>query len=217
MKNSFLRFFTGKMEKSVYVATVSVVVCLATVVGSVAIAHSQNKKIDTALESLAQAESTAETVTESVAESVSVSDKETNESNGDKALQYLAEYNKLTSEYEKKKAELEKQIYDVQKREVILQSAGEEPPISMEYPGSTNVADYPKYKADFDKSISENHSVWVERSRLYEEAYQYQSRIAETEYASEKAKVDDAKRKLTALDAQYEKDVATLKAKYGIE
>ncbi len=221
MKEKFLQFFTGQMSKSIYISVAAAVVCGAVVITSVVVVHNNNQKIDAVLESLSASESMTESVTETAAESVSCTDNTdvkvlNGEPADDKELQYLVEYEKLTAEYEKKKAELEKQIYDVQKRKVVLQSAGEEPPVSMEYPGSTDIADYSKYKAEFDNSISEEHSIWVERSKLYNEAYQYQSKIAEAEYASEQAQVNDAKRKLNELNAQYEKDVAALKARYGI-
>lgn len=73
MKEKFLQFFMGKMGKSVYIAAASAVVCVATVAGSTVAVHNHNQKIDTALESLEQAESITETVTESAAESVSAS------------------------------------------------------------------------------------------------------------------------------------------------
>lgn len=186
MKNSFLRFFTGKMEKSVYVATVSVVVCLATVVGSVAIAHSQNKKIDTALESLAQAESTAET--ESVTESVS----ETDASN-DKALQYISEYNKLTAEYKKKRAELSKEelaepLYTKSKESVEMEKLDQ----GMSDEG------YQQKKEELERKNAE-----------YEARYK-------AECSSIAAVNEQVDKKIKQLDEQYEKDIAALKEKYGI-
>lgn len=191
MKEKFLQFFMGKMEKSVYVAAVSIIVCLATVVGSATITHNHNKKIDTALESLAQAKSTAETVSESAAENVSVSDKETNEPNGDKALQYLAEYEKLTTEYEKKRAEMEKDFLDV---------PNDCPPDEIRIKRKPDISDE-EFQREVEKANKENESRKVE----------YEARCVSV--ATVNAQIE---KRIEQLDNQYKQDVATLKAKYGI-
>lgn len=214
MKDKFLRFFMGKMEKSVYIAAVSVIVCLATVIGSAAIAHNHNKKIDAALESLAQAESTAETASESASESVLVSDNETttpqaqnanNEPAGDKALQYLTEYNKLTAEYEKKKAELEKQAnITISGKNYAL--SPEPRPLPLR-----NFDTEEEYQQHL-KKIEEEHKLWEVESQKVESQKSEDQRKAD----EAKSKANEARQKIIDLDEQYNNDVAKLKQKYGI-
>lgn len=217
MKEKFLQFFTGKMGKSVYIAAVSVIVCLATVIGSAAISHSHNKKIDTVLESLAQAESTAETVTESASESVSVLDKETNESNGDKALQYLAEYNKLTAEYEKKKAELEKKAVIPEEPDYILiksKPVDKSSLVDSAYPElyMRDRAEYERLVAQYKAEYEQDLKKWEEQSRTDEQINEQYKK----EYEQKISTAEAAKKEIENLDAQYKKDIATLKSKYGI-
>ena len=133
MKEKLLQFFTGKMSKTIYISIASAVVCGAVVITSTVIVHNNNQKIDSVLESLTATESVAELSSENAIESVSdtgntdsgAQAKAPNgEPTGDKALQYLAEYNTLTKEYEKNRTELEKQIYEVPKKGVKQQSYG---------------------------------------------------------------------------------------------
>lgn len=113
---------------------------------------------------------------------------------GDKALQYLAEYDKLTEEYERKRAELEKELKYV-KEPVKPKAQGviRDPNISDE-----------EYQREKEKVEKENES----RMAVYE------SECASVEKANQHSK--EIEKQLDALDAQYEKDVAALKARYGI-
>lgn len=188
MKDSFLRFFMGKMEKSVYIAAVSVIVCLATVVGSTAIAHNHNKKIDAALENLTQVESINELY------SASVTEMENNEPFSDKALQYLAEFDKLTAEYNRERADLESQI-----KPLFLLEDEIGLPIEPIEQDSEEQIEWEKANAN---KISEIKSRNAEKQKQNETIEQSNA---------------DIRSKLSLLDAQYEKDVAALKAKYGIQ
>lgn len=184
MKEKFLQFFTGKMGKSVYIAAASAVVCVATVAGSTVAVHNHNQKIDAVLESLEQAESITETVTESAEESVSASGEVNTQQNangepaGDKALQYIAEYDKLTAEYQSKRAELEKAT-------VITTEA---------------------FTMSIDSNLTPEE---IESYQNEEEAYNMRLDDELTRRAN-------AKKELEELEKQYEKDIAALKARYGI-
>lgn len=203
MKEKFLQFFTGKMSKAVYISIASAVVCGAVVITSTVIIHNNNQKIDSVLESLSASESVAELSSESVTESVSdvgnadsdAQAKATNgEPAGDKAVQYLAEYDKLTAEYQSKKAELEKELKYV-KEPIIpaLQGAIKSPDISDE-----------EYLLESRKVEAEDES----RMAIYE------SECVSVKAVNQHTK--EVEKQITALDAQYEKDVAALKARYGI-
>ncbi len=221
MKEKFLQFFTGKMSKSIYISIAAAVVCGAVVITSVVVVHNNNQKIDAVLESLSASESMTETVTESASENVSASDNTesqpqakaaNDEPAGDKALQYLAEYDKLTAEYQAKRAELEKQVYIV---------AQYDSPILSQKPQRTI---YKKRPNDSEETVSIRQEKLDEDYERQLKAWETESQSivqasikAASEYLSEQAKVDEAQRKLDALDAQYEKDIASLKARYGIE
>lgn len=109
-------------EKATQIAITSLSACLVIGVSAGAIVQSNNKKLETALNELSNAltteitESSSETTTENTAESTTESTTvsttrstttTTTEPAGDRTIQYLAEYEKITREYEKKKAELE--------------------------------------------------------------------------------------------------------------
>ena len=226
MKEKFLQFFTGKMSKAVYISIASAVVCGAVVITSTVIIHNNNQKIDSVLESLSASESVAELSSESVTESVSDvgnadSDAQAKAANGepagDKALQYLAEYNKLTEEYEKKRAELAKQVYDVPRKKAKQLSTPQKPE-RWDWNGwdGDTAEDISRKQQEYDEKYERELKEWEKESQSIEQANKAEAAKVESEYASEKAKVDEAQRKLDALDAQYEKDVAALKARYGI-
>lgn len=225
MKEKFLQFFTGQMGKSIYISVAAAVVCGAVVITSVVVVHNNNQKIDAVLESLSASESVTESVTESATESVSDLGNEepqpqakvaNNEPAGDKALQYLAEYDRLTAEYERKKTELEQKA-----------SAPNEPNYIQTKPkpfDKSKVAaqdselymlDREKYdrliaqyKAEYEQELKE----WEEQSRADTQANEQYKK----EYEQKIATAESAKKEIEALDAQYEKDVAALKARYGI-
>lgn len=222
MKEKLLQFFTGKMSKSIYISIAAAVVCGAVVITSTVIVHNNNQKIDSVLESLAASES----VSESAAESVSDADNTdsgvqakapNDEPAGDKALQYLAEYDKLTAEYEAKRAELEKQIYDVPVKKAKQISTPQKPE-RWDWNGwyGDTAEDISRKQQEYDEKYERELKEWEKESQSIEQANKAEAAKVESEYASEKAKVDEAQRKLDALDAQYEKDVAALKARYGI-
>ncbi len=121
--NKLMEFLKAK---SLQIAITSVSVCLVVGVSAGAIIHSNNKKLETVLNELSNSsitesitESSSETTTESTTESstnVSTTVKKkitttttTTEPAGDRTIQYLAEYERITNEYEKKRAELEEQ------------------------------------------------------------------------------------------------------------
>ncbi len=226
MKEKLLQFFTGKMSKTIYISIVSAVVCGAVVITSTVIVHNNNQKIDSVLESLTATESVAELSSENAIESVSdtgntdsgAQAKAPNgEPTGDKALQYLAEYNTLTKEYEKNRTELEKQIYEVPKKGVKQQSYGVKPERQIYYGTPEESEDaIAKKQKEYDERYERELKEWEKESQIIEQANKAEAAKVENEYVSEKAKVAEAQRKLDALDAQYEKDVAALKARYGI-
>lgn len=196
MKDKFLQFFTGKMSKSIYISIAAAVVCGAVVITSTVIVHNNNQKIDSVLESLAASESVSESVAENVTESVLDADNtELNaqakapngEPAGDKALQYLAEYDKLTAEYNEKRAKI---LKDNQELLSILTTEC--------IPPRKVVLD------DSPESISRQAELDAE----------YESQKREWEEQEIQAKAIQSQ--ITTLDTQYEKDVANLKAKYGI-
>lgn len=221
MKEKFLQFFTGKMSKSIYISIAAAVVCGAVVITSTVIVHNNNQKIDSIQESLsALQENITESAPESVTESVSDADNtdsgvqakaQNGEPTGDKALQYLAEYDKLTAEYERKRAELAQEtLMTATKRKA---TAHPEPHSRARLQGGAGnyletEEEYNSYLAEFQKQ----HSQWEQESRQAE----IEESEAQRKADEEKARAAEAKRKLDALDAQYEKDVAALKARYGI-
>lgn len=193
MKEKFLQFFTGKMSKSVYIAIASAVVCGAVVITSTVIVHNNNQKIDSVLEGLSASENVSELSSESLTESISASENINTQQNangeptGDKALQYLAEYDKLTNEYQKKR---EKLLSDNQNLLSIL------------------TTDYHLQKAQVTGTASKDISLQAELDAEYE------SRKRELE--SQESKAQEVQKQIDALDSQYEKDVEALKTRYGI-
>lgn len=200
MKEKLLQFFTGKMGKAVYISIASAVVCGVVVITSTVIVHNNNKKIDSVLESLSASESVAELSSESVTESISDTDNTDSgaqakapngEPAGDKAVQYLAEYDKLTAEYQSKKSELEKELKSIKEPTVpALQGVIKSPNISDE-----------EYQLVSKKVEEEDES----RRAVYE-----------SECVSANQHRKEIEKQLKALDKQYEKDIAELKARYGI-
>lgn len=217
VKEKLLQFFTGKMSKSIYIAIASAVVCGAVVITSTVIVHNNNQKIDSVLEGLSTSENVSELSSESLTESISASDNINTQQNsnsepaGDKALQYLAEYDKLTAEYEAKRAELAQEtLMTATKRKV---TAHPEPHSRARLQGGAGnyletEEEYNSYLAEFQKQ----HSQWEQESRQAE----IEESEAQRKADEEKARTAEAQRRLDALDAQYQKDVAALKAKYGI-
>ena len=202
MKEKFLAFFTGKAGKAAYIIAASAAICAVAVVSTVVVVHNNNQKLNTALESLSAltSESESESVTEPSTEAgqtqaVSAQAANGSSDGGDKAIQYLAEYNRLTEEYEKKRAALEQQ---------------------------TSVPNWNKVYSD-DVAVTKLYWETDEEyeQRLSEVAAENESRknAYEAESASVAAvqeKANAAKSQLEKLEAQYQKDLAALKAKYGV-
>lgn len=217
MKEKLLQFFTGKMSKTIYISIASAVVCGAVVITSIVIVHNNNQKIDSMQESLsALQENITELSSESATESVSNmgdtdSDAQAKAPNGepagDKALQYLAEYDKLTKEYERKRAELAQETLMT----AIERQATLHPKPQLLSPDNgmfKTKEDYDVYLEEFQRRFSQ----WEQESQQAE----IEESEAQRKADEEKARASEAQRKLDALDAQYEKDVAALKAKYGM-
>ena len=149
VKEKLLRFFTGKMSKTIYISIAAAVVCGAVVITSTVIVHNNNQKIDSVLESLSASESVSELSSVSATESVSDTDNT--------ELQTQA------------KASNNQQVEDRKQQ-------------------------YAQYLKEYE----------IERQRREKENSQREEtlkRITE---------------QIHALDAQYEKDVTALKARYGI-
>ena len=230
MKEKFLAFFTGKAGKSAYMIAASAAVCAVAVVSTVVVVHNNNQKLNTALESLSAltSQSESESVTEpstAAEQTQTVSAQAANGSSGDgdKAIQYLAEYNRLTEEYEKKRAALSEDLvctakgYNTITKKQLFNTPRPLYPIRN---GSETDEQFTRrieqYKKDLsvweDASRAYDVSVSVEESKAAEREKEAQSRAAE-----EKKRVENAQKQLDELDAQYKKDIEALKQKYGIK
>lgn len=231
MKEKFLAFFTGKAGKVAYIIAASAAVCAVAVVSTVVVVHNNNQKLNTALESLSALTSESESVTEPSTEAEqtqTVSAQAANGSSGgskqeDKAIQYLAEYNRLTEEYEKKRAALSEDLvctakgYNTVTKKQLFNTPRPLYPIKN---GSETDEQFTlrieQYKKDLavweDASRAYDVSVSVEESKAAEREKEAQSRKAE-----ERKRVENAQKQLDELDAQYKKDVEALKQKYGIK
>lgn len=231
MKEKFLAFFTGKAGKAAYIIAASAAVCAVAVVSTVVVVHNNNQKLNSALESLSALTSESESVTEPSTEAEqtqTVSAQAANGSSGgskqeDKAIQYLAEYNRLTEEYEKKRAALSEDLvctakgYNTVTKKQLFNTPRPLYPIKN---GSETDEQFTlrveQYKKDLavweDASRAYDVSVYVEESKAAEREKEAQSRAAE-----EKKRVENAQKQLDELDAQYKKDIEALKQKYGIK
>lgn len=232
MKEKFLAFFTGKAGKAAYIIAASAAVCAVAVVSTVVVVHNNNQKLNTALESLSALTSESENERESVTEpsteaeqtqTVSAQAANGSSGGGDKAIQYLAEYNRLTEEYEKKRAALLEDLvctakgYNTITKKQLFNTPRPLYPIRN---GSETDEQFTRrieqYKKDLsvweDASRAYDVSVSVEESKAAEREKEAQSRAAE-----EKKRVENAQKQLNELDAQYKKDIEALKQKYGIK
>lgn len=230
MKEKFLAFFTGKAGKAAYIIAASAAICAVAVVSTVVVVHNNNQKLNTALESLSAltSESESESVTEPSTEAeqtqtVSAQAANGSSGGGDKAIQYLAEYNRLTEEYEKKRAALSEDLvctakgYNTITKKQLFNTPRPLYPIRN---GSETDEQFTRrieqYKKDLsvweDASRAYDVSVSVEESKAAEREKEAQSRAAE-----EKKRVENAQMQLDELDAQYKKDIEALKQKYGIK
>lgn len=231
MKEKFLAFFTGKAGKAAYIIAASAAVCAVAVVSTVVVVHNNNQKLNTALESLSAltSQSESESVTEPSTEAeqtqtVSAQAANGSSGDGDKAIQYLAEYNRLTEEYEKKRAALSEDLVCTVTKQTVQEFTDPFPQkVKPKYPtkywSETNeayAARVEQYKKDLASWEEESHAyevaVSVEESKAAEREKEAQSRVAE-----EKKRVENAQKRLDELDAQYKKDIEALKQKYGIK
>lgn len=233
MKEKFLAFFTGKAGKAAYIIAASAAVCAVAVVSTVVVVHNNNQKLNTALESLSAltSESESESVTEpstEVEQTQTVSAQAANGSSGgnkqeDKAIQYLAEYNRLTEEYEKKRAALSEDLvctakgYNTVTKKQLFNTPRPLYPIKngseTDEQFTLRIEQYKKDLAAWEEaSRAYDVSVSVEESKAAEREKEAQSRAAE-----ERKRAENAQKQLNELDAQYKKDVETLKQKYGIK
>lgn len=231
MKEKFLAFFTGKAGKAAYIIAASAAICAVAVVSTVVVVHNNNQKLNTALESLSAltSQSESESVTEPSTEAeqtqaVSAQAANGSSGGGDKAIQYLAEYNRLTEEYEKKRAALSEDLVCTVTKQTVQEFTDPFPQkVKPKYPtkywsetDEAYAARVEQYKKDLASWEEESHAyevaVSVEESKAAEREKEAQSRAAE-----EKKRVENAQKRLDELDAQYKKDVEALKQKYGIK
>lgn len=233
MKEKFLAFFTGKAGKAAYIIAASAAICAVAVVSTVVVVHNNNQKLNTALESLSALTSESENESESVTEpsteaeqtqTVSAQAANGSSGGGDKAIQYLAEYNRLTEEYEKKRAALSEDLVCTVTKQTVQEFTDPFPQkVKPKYPtkywsetDEAYAARVEQYKKDLASWEEESHAyevaVSVEESKAAEREKEAQSRAAE-----EKKRVENAQKRLDELDAQYKKDVEALKQKYGIK
>lgn len=229
MKEKFLAFFTGKAGKAAYMIAASAAICAVAVVSTVVVVHNNNQKLNTALESLSALTSESESVTEPSTEAeqtqaVSAQAANGSSGGGDKAIQYLAEYNRLTEEYEKKRAALSEDLVCTVTKQTVQEFTDPFPQkVKPKYPtkywsetDEAYAARVEQYKKDLASWEEESHAyevaVSVEESKAAEREKEAQSRVAE-----EKKRVENAQKQLDELDAQYKKDIEALKQKYGIK
>ena len=233
MKEKFLAFFTGKAGKAAYIIAASAAICAVAVVSTVVVVHNNNQKLNTALESLSAltSQSESESVTEPSTEAEqtqAVSAQAANGSSGgnkqeDKAIQYLAEYNRLTEKYEKKRAALLEDLvctakeYNAAAKNQLFNTPRPSYPVRIGSETDEQFASrIEQYKKDLavweDASRAYDVSVSVEESKAAEREKEAQSRAAE-----ERKRAENAQKQLNELDAQYKKDVEALKQKYGIK
>ena len=230
MKEKFLAFFTGKAGKAAYMIAASAAVCAVAVVSTVVVVHNNNQKLNTALESLSAltSQSESESVTEPSTEAeqtqtVSAQAANGSSGDGDKAIQYLAEYNRLTEEYEKKRAALSEDLvctakeYNAAAKNQLFNTPRPSYPVRIGSETDEQFASrIEQYKNDLavweDASRAYDVSVSVEESKAAEREKEAQSRAAE-----ERKRAENAQKRLDELDAQYKKDVEALKQKYGIK
>ena len=231
MKEKFLAFFTGKAGKAAYMIAASAAICAVAVVSTVVVVHNNNQKLNTALESLSAltSQSESESVTEPSTEAeqtqtVSAQAANGSSGDGDKAIQYLAEYNRLTEEYEKKRAALSEDLVCTVTKQTVQEFTDPFPQkVKPKYPtkywsetDEAYAARVEQYKKDLASWEEESHAyevaVSVEESKAAEREKEAQSRVAE-----EKKRVENAQKRLDELDAQYKKDIEALKQKYGIK
>lgn len=228
MKEKFLAFFTGKAGKAAYMIAASAAICAVAVVSTVVVVHNNNQKLNTALESLSALTSESESVTEPSTEAeqtqaVSAQAANGSSGGGDKAIQYLAEYNRLTEEYEKKRAALSEDLvctakeYNAAAKNQLFNTPRPSYPVRIGSETDEQFASrIEQYKKDLavweDASRAYDVSVSVEESKAAEREKEAQSRAAE-----ERKRAENAQKQLNELDAQYKKDVEALKQKYGIK
>ena len=231
MKEKFLAFFTGKAGKAAYMIAASAAVCAVAVVSTVVVVHNNNQKLNTALESLSAltSQSESESVTEPSTEAeqtqtVSAQAANGSSGDGDKAIQYLAEYNRLTEEYEKKRAALSEDLVCTVTKQTVQEFTDPFPQkVKPKYPtkywsetDEAYAARVEQYKKDLASWEEESHAyevaVSVEESKAAEREKEAQSRVA-----GEKKRGENAQKRLDVLDAQYKKDIEALKQKYGIK
>lgn len=223
MKVKLLQFFTGKMSKSIYISVAAAVVCGAVVITSTVIVHNNNQKMDSVLEGLSASENVSELSSESLTESISASDNINTQQNansepaGDKALQYLAEYDKLTAEYQAKRAELEKKAIAPNEPDYIQMKPtpfDKSKIVGDAYPElyMRDREEYDRLVAQYEAEYEQELKGWEEQSRTDEQTNEQYKK----EYEQKVASAEKAKKEIENLDAKYKKDVEALKARYGI-
>lgn len=202
--------------KAMYIALVSVLIGAATVGGTVAIVrHNRPKQDFIPVETSENTSENGSEATDAVVvdtvdtsaskDAISVSEADKGKSSlsekdtvaepaGDKALQYIKEYDKLTEEYERKKAELEAETSAPNWDKVYK-------PMSIVRDWHETDEEYSLRQVQLEK---ENESCRIE----------WESESASVETQKEKA--DNSKKQLKQLEARYFQDVSALKARYGI-
>ncbi|MCH5190477.1 MAG: hypothetical protein J1F37_07945, partial [Oscillospiraceae bacterium] len=197
-----LEFFT---DKTLYISLASLGVCLIAVFSAVIVIHNNNKKLETALNALTDTETVTESVgeteppaessteqlteTESQSESLTANSTKapaasTTEPAGDRSIQYLAEYEKLTSKYEKeRKALVDKTVYEV--------LPTKHPPL-IAVPADKNDPNYEKAMEELSRVNAE-----VSEYNVSVEAHNKESKEQAEKYAKQ----------LDELDKQYQKDL----------
>lgn len=198
MKNKLLQFFTGKMSRTIYISVVSAIICGIVMIISAVIVHNNNQKTDAVMESLSTEESVmhSENIPESTIESITGSALDM--ANTESSTQMQSTNNRQAEDnqkqYEEEYMRLEKEYHEKQ-RELQVEYENNLP-LNKRKPACFYVSE--EQQAQYLKELeSENQRI-------------------EMENVQREKNLKSITEQMNALDAQYEKDVAALKAKYGI-
>lgn len=222
MKEKLSKLF--KM-KSFYISVASVALCGAVTAASVIIVHNNNRKLDAALAGLNDTKTAAQNIEDTaVVLNEQGNGNDSKDGQGeDKAIQYLAEYDRITAEYEKNKAELNQFLFvtNIDNDEIPTTAAPlrSKPNKSDRYWGWTD-EQYSEYLDQYEKDLA----AWEEESRQYDISVSAaeSKRAAEeasiqAEYAKNKAKTEKVQKQLDQLELQYKNDIEKLKNQYGVK
>lgn len=220
MKEKFIKLITNK---SFYIPFASVAVCTAVVGSSAAYVHHNNEKLDKAYNELTNTATVSQSIEDTATAPLSAEpESKTNNGNHngeDKAIKYLAEYDRITAEYQKKRAKLETKISLVPKpvkpAKPIIPELRSKPNKRPYYINETE-EEYNAYLAQYEKDLAK----WEEESRQYdieESKRDVEEASRKTEREKDEAERAKIQKQIDNLEKQYQKDIENLKKQYGIK